>query len=345
MRNHTGSRVLGRVATVLAAALTLSLAACAAPASEGNGNSETGADSSYQGIVPIYTPRQGGSAYIVGGGIADLLSKSVDGVQGSVEATTGTQEMVLRLSEKQAAGQPAFIIADSAGQARALNGQAPFEQPYEDLRALAFLQDTALHLVVRADSTIESIADLEGATIGMGVPGSPVNFLTKEIFEAHGLAEDNYQELPYGYEEVADSLTNGSIDAGVIGGAVPVSTITELAAQLDIRFVPVDPAVMEEVEAEAPYLFSIPIPAGSYQGVDQDVMSYGFSTSISTHKDTPDSLVSEIMEILYGQTEQLAKVHASANEISLDRYNRGIAIVFHPAAIAFYEAEGVTLSE
>ena len=327
-----------RLGTVLVAVtVALSATACTAPAAQ-DGREAEGA---FQGIVPIYTPRQGGSAYIVGGGIADQLSKTVEGVQGSVEATTGTQEMVQRLSEKQTAGQPAFIIADSAGQARAVAGEFPFDTPYPDLRALAFLQDTALHVVVRADSSIETMQDLEGATIGLGVPGSPVNFLTKEVFEAHGLSEGSYEELPYGYEEVADGLSNGTIDAGIIGGAVPVATITELAAQLDIRIIPVDRAIMEEVETEAPYLFGISIPAGAYKGIDEEVPTYGFSTALSTHKDTPDALVEDMLTIVYEHTDELAQVHASANEISLDRFDRGIAIDFHPAAIAYYEANGV----
>ncbi|MGO2110700.1 MAG: TAXI family TRAP transporter solute-binding subunit [Pseudoclavibacter sp.] len=335
MSKRFSATVRGFIGAAAAITIALSMAACTDPS--------TGADGESQGVVPIYTPRQGGSAYVVGGGIANLMSSSIDGVQGSVEATTGTQEMIERLRAKQDESQPAFIIADSAGQARSMSGDFPFEEPYADLRALAYLHDTAVHLVVRGDSSISGMQDLEGATIGLGVPGSPMNFLTKEVLEAHGVSEGSYEELPYGYEEVADGLNNGTIDAGVIGGAIPVSTLTELAAQVDVRVLPVDAAVMAELEGEAPYLFPLDIPGGTYNGIEEEVTTYGFSASLSTHKDTPDALVTSMLEIVYDQTDELAQVHASANAISLDDYDKGIAIDLHPAALAFYEERGVSL--
>lgn len=196
---------------------------------------------------------------------------------------------------------------------------------------------------IRADSGIESIPDLAGKTIGLGAPGSPINFLTKEVFEAHGLAEGSYTELPYGYEEVADGISNGSIDAGVIGGAIPVSTLTELAAQQDIAIVPVDAETMETLSNSSPYLFTATVDAGTYNAVDVEVLTYAFSVGVATHKDTSDELVEAMMKIMFERTEALAQVHGSARGITLENAVRGIAIPFHPAAKEYLEAAGVTV--
>lgn len=322
-----------------ATALSLSLVACGSTGS----NAEGGDDGAYTGIVPVYTPRQGGSAYILGGGIANQLSKTVDGVQGSVESTTGTQEMIQRLTEKQAQGQPAFAITESAGAAKAVEGTEPFSGPHTDLRALSNVQESVMYMVTRADSGLDSFDDLKGKQIGMGVAGSPINYLTKEVLAAHGVEEGSYDEQPLGYQEVADGLANGSLDAGVIAGAPPVSALTELAAQHDVAIVGVDPAIMEPLTEEAKYLTSFTSEPGVYQGIDEPVETFAFGVTILTHTDTPDELVQGMMEILFEQTDALAQVHSSANDITIENSTKAVTVEYHPVAEAYLKEQGADI--
>lgn len=322
-------------AAAAAAVLALSITSCG---STGQAPNE---DGSFSGILPIYTPRQGGSAYVLGGGIANQVSRTVDGVQATVEATTGTQEMIQRLSEKQAQGQPAFALPDTTGAARAVEGREPFENPHPDLRALSTVQEGVIYMVARADSGLDSLDDLKGKSIGLGVGGSVVNYLTKEVLEAHGVEEGSYQEQPLGYQEVADGLANGSLDAGVIAGAAPVSSLTELAAQHDVTIIGTDPQIMDDLMERAPYVLDTAVEPGMYQGIDNETNTFSFSVAVVTHKDTPDDTVQSMMQLLFEQTDELAKVHASAKGITLDNATKGIAFDFHPAAAEYLEEKGV----
>lgn len=322
------------------AALLLGLTAC------GSGTGTEGADGGTDyGVVPIFTPRQGGTAYILGGGISNLVSEHVDGVQASVEATTGTQEMVQRLEDRRSTGQPAFTLMDSAGTQTAYEGKPPYEQEYTELRALTFAGASDLYMVTSADSGIDSYTDLEGKRVGVGGPGSPTNILSTQIMAAHGVEEGDYQAEFLGYEDVVDGLSNGSIDAGVLAGSFPVSAYSELAAQHDVRIVPVQDDVLEALLEESPYFYDTVVEAGSYNGVEEDVRVLGFGTLVATHSETPDELVTDFMKVIFEQHEELVQVHGSAKDITLENATRGIGIPFHPAAEEYLKAEGVAMDQ
>lgn len=336
MSKHKISRI---ILLTSVAALSVSLAACGT-----TGSADQGADNGeFSGLVPVYTPRQGGSAYVLGGGIANEISKTIDGVQGTVEATTGTQEMLQRLTQAQEGGDPAFALPETAGTLRAVEGIEPFEEPHPDIRALTSVQIADMYLVTRSDSGMDSVEDLEGKSVGLGVAGSVVNYLTKEVLEAHGVEEGSYDERPLGYQEVADGLANGSLDAGVIAGAAPVSKLTELAAQHDVTVLATDDDVMAELTEEAPYILDETVKPGMYQGMDEEVDTFGFSVALVTHADTPDELVTDMMELVFERTDALAQVHASAKNISLDMATTGIGFEFHPAAAEYLEENGVEI--
>lgn len=308
----------------------------------GGGDTEaTGDDDGFSGVVPIFTPGQGGSAYILGGAIANQASDQLEGAQATVESTTGTQEIVQQVSDYGSQERPAFGLPDTAGVYRASVGEAPFEEEYSELRALGAVQESALYFVTRTDSNIESLSDLDGSDVGLGVPGSGVNMIAQETLAAHGVAEGDFNELALGYDEVADSLANGSIDAGILAGAEPISAMQELATQHDVEIIPTSPEAIEQLQEDAPYVLDLEVDGGQYQGIEDNVDTVGFGVVMMTHQDTPDDLVEGMMDIMYGNTEQLVNVHSSAEFIDPETAQTGVEFEFHPAAVAYLQDEGV----
>lgn len=298
----------------------------------------------FSGVLPFFTPGQGGSAYILGGAVSNEVSEQIDGVQGTVEATTGTQEIIQQVSQYHEQGRPAMGTPDTAGAYRATVGDSPFEETYDEIRALGAIQEASLYFVARSDSNIDSLSDLSGLDVGLGVPGSGVNMVAQDVLEAHGIGEGDFNELPLGYEEVADGLANNSIDAGIIAGGEPISIMTELATQHDVSIISTEPEVMEELSETAPYVLDRQTEGGMYQGIDETTDTVGFGVVMVTHAETPDSLVQEIMELLYEDTESLVRIHGSAEYISTDTALTGVEFEFHPAAREYLEEQGVDFS-
>src|SRR6266568_1854698 len=131
----------------------------------------------------IGTAATGGSFFEIGGMVASAISSPADGpscgrggscgVRGLVavaQATPGSIENLRLVNGGQL--ESGFAQADLAGWA--YTGVNLFAEagPLRRLRAIASLFPEAAHLVVRAESSIRSLADLQGKRVSLGELGS-----------------------------------------------------------------------------------------------------------------------------------------------------------------------------
>src|SRR5699024_7453983 len=117
------------------------------------------------GVIPFYTTPTGGVNYILGAGMSQLFNQSnlFPDVNLVTEATSGSTEAVVFLTERYDQGQPAFASVASDAVTKIYNGD--FENVdgnREELRAVSWTNSTAIHFVVPDNSPIQSLADLKG---------------------------------------------------------------------------------------------------------------------------------------------------------------------------------------
>lgn len=117
-------------------------------------------------------------------------------------------------------GSGATIQQLSAGQAQvAVPSPGPFMQAVargEDLRSVYTLyQSNVFSVQVPADSEVQSLADLEGKTVGVGaLDGGETPFVKAALKEAAGLEEGDYELLAIGDGgQAAVALNRGDVDA------------------------------------------------------------------------------------------------------------------------------------
>lgn len=117
-------------------------------------------------------------------------------------------------------GSGATIQQLSAGQAQvAVPSPGPFMQAVargEDLRSVYTLyQSNVFSVQVPADSEVQSLADLEGKTVGVGaLDGGETPFVKAALKEAAGLEEGDYELLAVGDGgQAAVALNRGDVDA------------------------------------------------------------------------------------------------------------------------------------
>lgn len=292
-------------------------------------------------VIPVYTPRAGGTAYIIGGGIADLINKEVAGVQMVVEATTGTEEIVKLVTERYNAGKEAFSVADAGGYYFAYKGGREYDKPHPHLRAVTYVHAADLYLVVRAESPIQSYADLKGKKVGVGSPGSAVEVVSNEVFEAHGVTRNDYQAEFLSYAEVVTGLTDKVIDAGVLAGAYPVAAYSELNATHKIRIVPVETEVIENLISKSPYYYLTSVEPDAYPGITEEVPIVGYGVLLETHENVDEEIVYNVVKNIFEHNDRLVEVHGAAREITLENALRSVGIPLHPGAERYFREQGV----
>src|SRR3972149_4354175 len=169
--------------------------------------------------LSIGTGGTGGVYYPLGGGLANMLSKYVPGMQATAEVTGGSVDNLKLI----ASGKPyiAFSMAD-AGQ-DAYRGEDKFKGNKVPLRTLAVLYPNRMHVVSVEGTGINSIRDLKGKRVSTGSPGSATEVMAFRVIEAGGLDKDrDMRRERLGVAESVNAIKDRKIDALFwVGGRPP----------------------------------------------------------------------------------------------------------------------------
>src|SRR5258705_4697482 len=135
--------------------------------------------------IRIATGGTGGVYYPLGGGLANVLSKEIPGLQATAEVTGGSVDNLKLINSGQS--ELAFVMADAA--LDALNGEDKFKGSKVPVRTLMVLYPNQMHVVTIEGTGIEKLADLKGKRVSTGSPGSATEVMAFRVIEAGGLVQ------------------------------------------------------------------------------------------------------------------------------------------------------------
>ena len=101
---------------------------------------------------------------------------------------------------------------------------------------IAKLFNEEMHLVVRADSGINSLADLAGKKVNFSDVGSGTQLSTRDIFERLGI---KVEEVNMGQGDALEALKRGEIAATILIAGKPAGSMVKLKAQDGFKILPV----------------------------------------------------------------------------------------------------------
>src|SRR5687767_15888763 len=205
-----------RVSVMCVVVAALAIPAC------GSGPSESAAP---KRRLSIATGGTGGVFYPYGGGIAKIISENIENVEATAEVTAASVDNLKFL--KQGTSDIAFTMADTAQDA--VRAQDAFKEfGAVPARTLAVLYASYVHLVTRAGSRIERVADLRGRVVSTGAAGSGTAVLAQRILEAAGLSQRDVRTQSLGAAQSVDALKDGKIDAFFWNGGLPTAAVLDL---------------------------------------------------------------------------------------------------------------------
>jgi uncharacterized protein len=294
--------------------------------------------------IIIGSAGSGGTYYIIGGAIANLVSKYQPNIKCTSASTNGSIENMRLVSQKRIdIGMTQPPLDFDAYHGKNLFGGKPMKQ----LRFLFGGHASVGHMVVPVDSPVKSIKDLKGKKVGMGAPGSAVRTPVGEtLLRLGGLSMDQVQVMPLSQTEGAAALRDGSIAATVFSGGYPVSSLLDLALTKPVRILPIPLEKIQEMQKNdpiGPALVQVIIPANTYKGQDQAVSTCGFITTFIGRDDIANEVVYDILKVLAEHQPELIAIHPSGKEYSLEGLAKGCTIPPHPGAVKFFKDKGMSL--
>jgi len=280
--------------------------------------------------ISIGTGGTGGLFYVIGAGMAEVLNKKMEGATARAEVTGASVENIRRV----AADQMTFGFSSSSTLYEASVGEGPFEEALP-VAAMAYLYPAVLQVATTADSGIESMSDLAGKRINLGPPGSNSAVLAQRLLEAYDVFDaGNAQFLSY--TEGTNALMNGTVDATVVLAGAPTAALIDLAAQRDMRLLPVEPDKVEGLLKEFPFYQLYDIKAGTYEGQDAAVTVINDPATIFTAKDADEGTIYNITKAIFDNLDTLAQVHPQAAAIALETAPK-TPIALHPGAKRYFD--------
>jgi len=144
-----------------------------------------------QRAISIATGGTGGVYYPLGGGLANVLSKMLPGIQATAEVTGGSVDNLKLINSGNS--ELAFSMVDAA--LDAYKGQDKFKGTEVPVRTLMVLYPNQMHVVTIEGMGIEKMADLKGKRVSTGSGGSATEVMAFRVIEAAGLDKDNANDL------------------------------------------------------------------------------------------------------------------------------------------------------
>ncbi len=176
----------------------------------------------------------------------------------------------------------------------AYQGTAAFaDQPaLANLRVLARLYPENIHLIVRADAPIKTVADLKGKKVAMGPEASGTAATAKLILSAYGVKWTTVQMKFMDFAAVSDAFADKSVDAAFMVSGAPTLAVEDISSRTPIKLVAISGPAAEKLAQVFPFYSRGVIPAGTYAG--QPAVETLDVSSVLFSRDTMDP------ELAYG---------------------------------------------
>jgi hypothetical protein len=304
--------------------------------------------------IRIGTGSTGGTYFPVGGMIANAISNPPGslacdlggscGVPGLIAGAVSTQGSVANVIGV-ANGTLDLALSQADVAYAAFFGKGVFAEtgPLDNLRSIANLFPESVHLMVRRDSGIVSVADLKGKRVNLGEPESGTRVVAEIILKAYGVTE---KDITAHYEKLGkagDMLAADELDAVFMVGGDPMQGIVLTAELTNIDLLLISGPVAETIIESHPFFSTFVIPDGTYQGVGNiETLSVGAQLVVAESMDA--DLVYGITRALWNPANRrvLDSGHPNGQRIQLKSALDGIAIPLHPGAARYYEEIGLT---
>src|SRR5262245_47457352 len=294
--------------------------------------------------LSIATGGTGGVYYPLGGGMAAVLSKYVQGMQATAEVTGGSVANLQLIGT----GKPYLAMTMVDAGIDALKGQDKFTGKPVPVRTLMVMYPNQMHVVTIEGTGIEKMADLKGKRVSTGSGGSATEVMAFRVIEAAGLDKDkDMRRERLGVAESTAALKDRKIDAYFWVGGLPTAAVSDLANSpgVKIKMIDHDDLVGKMNQKYGQLYVQDRIPKETYKGMDGDNKQATVMNLLVAHQNMDEKTAYNIVKAVFDHREELIRVHKEAENFKLENQKTAAAggIPWHPGALRFFKEKGVKL--
>ena len=288
-------------------------------------------------VAALGSTQRGGTSQI-GRALAAAVSEASD-LQMRPQELANTADYMPLVN----AGELEFGISNVVQLYYAVNGTGMSEgRPNPNLKMVATLMPFRTGYIVRKDSDIANVIDLEGKRAPVFADGALGDYVTKAYLSTAGMTTDdvNGVQVP-NFPRMWNSFSEGSTDVTIV--VVGAANSREFDATFGIRYLSFDDspdalAAMREWLPQS-YIQTLDADAG-IPGIAEPTNIAVYDYTLFAAADTPDEMVYKAVEAIWNKQGDLVASGPFWRGFTTDVMSKDVGVDYHPGAIKFYEEKG-----
>ncbi|MCM2577175.1 TAXI family TRAP transporter solute-binding subunit [Streptomyces meridianus] len=280
--------------------------------------------------LTIATGNHGGVFARYGAALSTVIEHRLRGVTATARTTDASVENVRLVSGGRC--DLGFSLGDTATDA--VSGSGAFGRPL-DLVALARLYDSFVHLVVRADSPVRSVADLRGRRVGVGARGSGTRVVSERVLRHSGLATADIDVSSGSLESCTEALREGRLAAFFFVSGFPGQAVLALSRQVPIRLIGLREVTGALIDAYGSEYVAAPIPASTY-GLASAVDTVSVRNYLVAGRGMPDRLAYAVTRLVFEARAEIRRLAPGVRQPSIGAAVFTSPLDLHPGAVRWF---------
>jgi hypothetical protein len=333
---------------VMVLALSIGLTGCSAGSAEAEVEPDV-EDEAAEEVFPNIDIRSlnlggggaGGSWYLICAQLSEKLKETMPDV--NVSVIEGGAISNVRLTNEGVdldVGVASYPnVLDALGTANAFA-----EDNIDNVGVIMNFAKDYVQFTVKADSGIESIADLSDKVVLPGPNGWGIEVLTRDVLGLYDLDYDTIKANGGGvsfvsWGEAPSLIKDGHADMVAFKGAFPMAKVMEIEATNDAKILSLGEDKLDDyIAGHSGYAKGV-IPAGTYKGQAEDALTLSHTSVLFANGDLSEDVVYVLTKTLYENADYLSQIEGvSINENPVEGVDPA---VIHPGALRYYEEQGI----
>jgi len=279
----------------------------------------------------------GGTSHLYFAALAPLLNKYIPGMEASARSG-GTSENVLLIDRGDVK-----VGVTEPGAAMMIQGK---DYEKSRLRTLFAMFTTPYHVIVPADSPVQSFADLKGKRFAVGNKAGGEAYLFQRIVDALGMKESDFKVEYLGKGEGLNAYKDGVLDAMLYLCPLPCPVVTEAATHpRGARVVPFSAEEIGKIRAKytwyGDYMIGKAVYANALKDKSVDTATITEWSYIAVRDDFPEDLAYQMAKVLDEHHDELEAAFRPAATSTAENTARYPGFKLHAGTERYLKEKGL----
>lgn len=279
----------------------------------------------------IGTASLGGAFYPMGQSISNLVNQHAGRDITMVPIVTGGSVQNPRLIND---GEVEIAITNNNLAALAIKGAGPYKSGAIDIQAVMALHPSVLHMVVLADSEVQTFSDIKGKRVAIGPAGGGTLGFMNFLLPLHDMTMEDFTPSFLSYSDGFSQLTDGNIDVSIALSGYPAGAVMQAAAGKKLRFISFETDKLQAALDKNSAYTAVEIPTEVY-GTDAPATVIGVNNMLIVPSSADADDVESIVAAVFDHLDEFMAENANARQID-PAMSTQLAIPLHEGAARYF---------